>query len=302
MGLLKPIIWKFVNPVSLVKIIRLQRNRKKIDRKRDDAQLKLYSQILVGDFLHYGYFDDPKKDPAEMSLNDLYRAQKRYAEIILEKVTNTTDEILDIGCGMGGLTKMMLEKGWKPSALTPDKTQMHYLREKYPDTPKYHCKLEEFPADENIQRYGTLITSESLQYLRLDEALPLMHKILKPGGIWIACDYFRIGDAHEKSGHNWDAFREKLGKYGWEMIDDRDITPNILPTISYVHMLGQRILLPFMNFGIEKFQVKAPGIHYACESAIPKIMDKTDKYMKIVDPEIFVKQKMYRLMVFRHKA
>ncbi len=97
MGLLKPIIWKFVNPVSLVKIIRLQRNRKKIDRKRDDAQLKLYSQILVGDFLHYGYFDDPKKDPAEMSLNDLYRAQKRYAEIILEKVTNTTDEILDIG-------------------------------------------------------------------------------------------------------------------------------------------------------------------------------------------------------------
>ncbi len=299
MGLLSPVLKKFLNPFSLYKIVKLQRRRKKVSRVRDDAQLKLYSRILKGDFLHYGYFDNPETKPESISLNDIYRAQRRYAEILIEKIPDQRDEILDIGCGMGGLIPMLREKNWRPVALTPDNTQMHYISQKYPDLKKYHCKFEDIPEKENAGRYGVLITFESLQYLNLDQSLPLLHRISKLDATWIACDYFRIGNKAEKSGHYWNEFLEKLKLHGWELTHEQDITPNILPTMAYVYMWGNEIGRPVWDFAVEKFQVKAPGFHYAAESAIPKLRAKFDKALDIVNPEIFSENKSYKLMVFR---
>jgi 2-polyprenyl-3-methyl-5-hydroxy-6-metoxy-1,4-benzoquinol methylase len=298
MSQIRPIIKKVVNPFELVKIIKLQRNRKKTERVRDDAQLKLYSQILKGDFLHYGYFDDPAVQAEDISLNDIYKAQHRYAELLVEKIKNTQDEILDIGCGMGGLLKLLQEKGTKPVALTPDNTQIHYISQKYPEIQHYHCKFEDIPVKENINRYGTVITSESLQYLDLDKSLPLLHKISKPDATWIACDYFRIGDGAEKSGHYWNAFLEKLKIHGWELKFEQDITPNILPTIAYVHLWGHNIGLPLFNFALEKLEIKQPGIYYAIKNIFPFIKQKIDKNLITVNPKIFAENKKYKLMVF----
>ena len=72
MGILSPLLKKILNPVEVYRIAKLQRNRKNIARVRDDAQLKLYSQILKGDFLHYGYFDNPEIKPEDISLNQIY--------------------------------------------------------------------------------------------------------------------------------------------------------------------------------------------------------------------------------------
>jgi SAM-dependent methyltransferase len=298
MSLIKPILKKALNPIELNKIIKLQRNRKKVERVRDDAQLKLYSQILKGDFLHYGYFDDPSIRPEDISLNDIYNAQHRYAELLVEKIKNTKDEVFDIGCGMGGLLKLLIDKGLSPIALTPDNTQIHYISKKYPQIKNYHCKFEDVPVEENINRFGTLITSESLQYLDLDKSLPLLHKISKPDATWIACDYFRIGDGAEKSGHYWDSFLEKLKKHGWELKSEQDITPNILPTIAYVHLWGNNIGMPLYRFALEKLELKQPGIYYAIKSIFPFLQEKIDKNLKTVNPVVFAENKKYKLMVF----
>jgi SAM-dependent methyltransferase len=302
MSQIRPIIKKVVNPFELVKIIKLQRNRKKVERVRDDAQLKLYSQILRGDFLHYGYFDDPTVQPEDISLNDIYRAQHRYAELLVEQIKNSDDQVLDIGCGMGGLLKLLQDKNLKAVALTPDNTQIHYISGKYPDIQHYHCKFEDIPLAENLNRFGTLITSESLQYLDLDRSLPLLHKISKPNATWIACDYFRIGDGAEKSGHYWNSFLEKLKTHGWELKFEQDITPNILPTIAYVHLWGHNIGLPLFQFALEKLEVKQPGIYYAIKNIFPFIKQKIDKNLITVNPQIFAENKKYKLMVFEKIA
>jgi hypothetical protein len=144
-----------------------------------------------------------------------------------------------------------------------------------------------------------LITSESLQYLDLDKSLPLLHKISKPDATWIACDYFRIGDGAEKSGHYWDSFLQKLTTYGWQLTFEQDITPNILPTIAYVHLWGNNIGLPLYHFALEKLEVKGPGIHYAIKSSLPILKEKIDKNLRTVDPVIFSANKKYKLMVFK---
>jgi SAM-dependent methyltransferase len=299
MSIVSEVLKKFVNPVSLYTIIKLQRGRKKVERVRDDAQLKLYSQILKGDFLHYGYFDDPEIKAEDISLNQVYNAQLHYAELLLEKLNGNGKQVLDIGCGMGGLLKLLSEKGYQPTALTPDNTQVHHISEKYPKIPILHSKFEDMDGDKYLGNFDALITSESLQYLSLDLALPMLHKISKPGAQWIACDYFRTGDKAEKSGHYWDTFLEKINTYGWKLEYEQDITPNILPTISYVYMWGNKIGLPLYNFGVEKLQVKAPGIYFAVKDLLPKIRQKIDKNLMTVNPEVFAQNKRYKLMVFR---
>ncbi len=294
------ILKRFINPIHLARVIRLQRNRKKVQRVYDDAQLKLYHQILPGDYLHYGYFDDPAVHPLDITLNMIYKAQDRYAEKLLELVTDANRPILDIGCGMGGLMGMMNKKGWTAIGLTPDKNQAYHIRNKYPNT-LIQSKFEELDGSQYNGHFGTVITSESLQYLQPDIALPLIDKILVQGGKWVACDYFRIGTQGEKSGHNWETFVSALNKYGFKITVEIDITPNILPTIAYVHHWGANIFIPAKNFGLEKLKVKAPGIYYAVEEAIPILEEKIQKNIDTVDPKIFATNKRYVLLVMERK-
>jgi cyclopropane fatty-acyl-phospholipid synthase-like methyltransferase len=299
MSLLSPLLKKLLNPVEVYRIIKLQRGRKKAERVYDDAQLKLYGQLLPGGFLHYGYFDDPSVQAGDISLNMIYQAQYRYAERLTDKLPSGNGEALDIGCGMGGLLPLIQKKGMMPVALTPDKTQIHHITQKFPDIQRYQCRFEDIPLQENLARFDALITSESLQYLKLDEALPLMHKISKEDAIWVACDYFRTGVKAERSGHQWEEFVRKLEVHGWRIEYEDDITEHILPTIAYVYMWGNNIGRPLMEFGIDKLKLKAPGWYYAAKESIERIKGKLDRNLATVDPVLFGQNKRYKLIVMR---
>jgi cyclopropane fatty-acyl-phospholipid synthase-like methyltransferase len=291
---------KFLNPFELRKIYLLQKNRKRVERVYDDAQLKLYHKIMPGDFLHYGYFKDPNIKPGDISLNQFYQAQLVYAEQLIDRITDTANPILDVGCGMGGLLRIMNERKMNAIGLTPDINQIKHITNTYPNK-TMHCRFEDMPSGEYEQHFGTVLTSESLQYLNLDIALPTIQKILKHGGKWIACDYFKFGEAHEKSGHNFQEFLKKLDANGFQITFQQDITPHILPTISFVHLWATQVVVPLKDFGVEKMQVKAPGIYYALQNVFPRIDQKIQKNIDTIDPAIFAKQKQYILMQIERK-
>ena len=207
-----------VHPVHLFHAIKLQIGRRWEEQARDDPQLKLFSGLLPGDFLHYGYFDEPSVPPEELSLNDIARAQLRYAHLVTDRVVDRASPVLDIGCGMGGLIRILRERRFSPVGLTPDRRQLDYIRDTYQDVPVIAGKFEEIPVEGNAGRYGTAITAESLQYLELDRTLPLLDAILKPGGRRVACDYFRKNTALDKSGHEWADFVTRLTKYASKII------------------------------------------------------------------------------------
>lgn len=294
--MVKSVIKRLVYPKHLWKVISLQRNRKKGDRAKDDAQLKLYAQMLPSGFLHYGYFKDAAVRPEDISLNMLEQAQLDYAIKLADLILDKESPALDIGCGMGGLIKVLKDKGMNPIALSPDRNQIAYISEKYPDVKNFECKFEDMPVAGYEQKFGTLITSESLQYLKIDKALPLMQTLLKPGGRWIACDYFRVGEATERSGHNWQLFEAALKEHGFKIVFEEDITPHILPTIAYAHMWGTRIALPLKEYLFSKLKTKQPGFHYALEHALTGIDASIAKNMETVNPQTFASQKKYVLL------
>jgi cyclopropane fatty-acyl-phospholipid synthase-like methyltransferase len=296
MSIASGIIKRLLLPPHIFRVISLQRNRKKHDRAADDAQLKLYHDILPGDFLHYGYFEDPNIDPLDMSFRMIYEAQDNYGRKLTSLITDFENPVFDVGCGMGGLLGQMNALNLKAIGLTPDKNQIKHIRHKYPNE-VIHAKFEELDANQYQDFFGTLITSESLQYLKLDLALPIIQKVLKRGGKWIACDYFKTGEQGEKSGHNWKVFEEKLHQFGFKISFQEDITAHILPTIGYAHHWATKIGIPLKNYAVGKLKVKAPGFYYALEEAIPQIDKKIDKNVLTVNPEVFAANKRYILMV-----
>ena len=134
----------FLNPLKWIAAIKHHKKQKVYRRSEHDLELKLYNKILVNDMLHWGYFDNPQIAPEEISLNVFSRAQHRYAENIADLIDSKDQPVLDVGCGMGGMADMLLEKGFVIELLTPNNSQKQYLKGKYSDIPFHHCKYEEF--------------------------------------------------------------------------------------------------------------------------------------------------------------
>jgi cyclopropane fatty-acyl-phospholipid synthase-like methyltransferase len=298
----KPLLKKIFWPPHVWKAFTAKKNQKNFKRSAEDPQLKLYDQILKTGFLHYGYFDDPTKPAAEISFNDIRRAQIRYAELIIEQICNEKGTVLDVGCGMGGLIGLLLEKNLQPTGITPDRVQINYISKKYPQAKLIHAKFQKMPIDDYKHFFDTVIHSESLQYMGLDKAIKNVLAILKPGGRWIVVDYFRVDEAHEKSGHKWQEFTKKLEENDLEIIYKQDITANIKPTLGFIYMWGNEIGKPIFKFLTSKLEKKHPGKHYLVQEIIEKLSHKIDKNLDIVNPEVFIKDKNYILLSIERRA
>ena len=311
-ALARTVLKRATNPRHLWSVVKLQRARGGTQRVRDDAQLQLIARILPGGFLHYGYFDDADRQPEDLSLNEIVRAQLRYAELVTDQIEDRSAPVLDVGCGMGGLIPLLQRRGFSPVALTPDRSQIQYIRRMYPSVPAIHAKLEELNDPEHAdhaRRYGTIITAESLQYLKLDQAVPMMAALLKSTGRWIVCDYFRVAGRTgapdvkpNTGGHDWDDFCRRIECAGWKSVHESDITANVLPTLRCVYMCGQRFGLPALQFAVEKLRRRRPGLHYILEEVLGQLTDVLTEHLEVVNPETFATQKKYMLMVMVRRA
>jgi SAM-dependent methyltransferase len=296
------IVRRLVNPLHLFRALRLHATRQPARRFRDDPFLKYCAGIVPGDFLHYGFFTDPQIQPEDVSINDIARAQLRYAELLVEQIADRESPVLDVGCGMGGLVGVLLRESLVPVALTPDATQCGYIRQKYPDVPLISEKFERMPLRDNRERFGTVITSESLQYLKLDRALPRMGAILKPGGRWIVCDYFRRKPSAGASGHVWDDFTARLSDGGWSITHERDITPHVVPTLRCAYMWCERLGRPLLDYATHQLRRKTPGVHYILGHAIEGVESIVDRTMETQHPEQFAETWKYMLLVIQREG
>jgi cyclopropane fatty-acyl-phospholipid synthase-like methyltransferase len=288
-----------INPVEWIRAYRFHKSTARLDKSQFDLELYLYSKMLKNDMLHYGYFEDVAIKPETISIEQLEQAQITYAEKIIDKIVNSKDPVLDAGCGMGGLAKLMLAKNLKVEVLTPNKNQIDYIRQTYKGLASHHCKFELF---ESTRRFGTIINSESLQYINLDRAFNKVETVLLPGGRWIIVDYFRLhGRGTSRSGHLLDTFREKLGEYGWRVVHEQDITPNVLPTLAFANMYVERFFIPLKHFAFERLRFKKPWLYYLTGKIRESIERKIDKEMAAIDSSKFIDEKKYLLFVLEKK-
>ena len=309
--ILKQILGRALLPHHVVRWMRRRRTHQRVPTVHANAQLLLYNRMLPGDFLHYGYFDDPEAPPETISFDAIRRAQHRYAEKLLERIDRPEQAVLDAGCGMGGMLGLLRAAGHEVTGLTPDRFQVEHIGRNYPGIPVLHCRFEDLLADRLRDRFrahfGTVIHSESIQYMQPDGVFAVMREILAPGGTWIVADYFRRGDGgdspragvRERSGWRLGRFRRLLADNGFEIADEADITANVLPTLGFAHLLATRIGLPGIDFARDKLRAKSPAVHYVVANVAERVRDAALRGAAVIDPAGFAARKRYMLMTLR---
>jgi len=292
---------RVAHPRHTIEWLKHLRKKPHAAKSVDDAQLKLYAEILPGDFLNYGYFDDPDIAPEKLSLHDIQQAQIRYGQLLIDQIQNRKGTVLDAGCGMGGLLNLLVEQGFSPTALTPNRAQIKYIESRHPAVPMIQGKFEDIPVEKFRRHFDTVITSESFQYVNLSAGLATMERILAPGGRWILCDYFRTTARARKSGHLWTDFVQALEKNNWRVVSEKNITRNALPTIRFIDLCARRVGLPVLNFALGKLQKKRPALHYLFEEVIETSRAYLLDQLELVNPETFAREKKYMLLVIERR-
>jgi len=282
-----------LSPVKLVRAIRLHRARHRLSRTMSDEGLKFFSEILPGDFLHFGFFEDPNRNPREISLADVERAQLAFTQLFIERMSDRTKPVLDVGCGMGGVSARLLAEGFVPVALTPDVQQIAYIQTKYPAIELIRGRFEDIDAAAHAHRFGTIINSESLQYLDLKKSAKLVNKVLAPGGRWLIADFFRTSEAYKGSGHVWEKVKNVFAANGLTLVFERDISPNVAVTLRYIHMLAATVAMPLMRLGTRKLARKQPGIHLMCTDFIDDLLALANYRIEVLSPETQQRERRY---------
>lgn len=279
-----------------------------------NAQLLLYSRMLRGDFLHYGYFDDPEVAPERISFDDLHRAQLRYAEKLLDLIGPPDRPVLDAGSGMGGMLGLLRDAGHEVTGLTPDRLQIEHIRSAYPGIPVLHCRFEDLARDRLRDRFrvhfGTIVHSESLQYMHPEGVFAVLGQIPGSNWQWIVADYFRRADGaggpagrerrpRNRSGWRIDYFRARLREHGFRVVREEDITAHVLPTLGFARLLADRIGLPALEFARDRVRAKTPALHYVVENVAERARDAAVRSAAVLDPAAFAAEKQYLMMSIR---
>ena len=290
---------QLLNPVKWVGAYRLKKKDGKYDKSKSDLELNLYSKILKNDMLHYGYFEDTTIEPESISIKSVEDAQIKYAQNIVDLITDKDGFILDVGCGMGGLSAILTEQKFKVEALTPNKNQIRHIQNKYKTIPVHNCKFEDVAE---TKKYRTVINSESFQYINLEKGLAKINAITDSGAKWIITDYFRLhNDGINKSSHLLADFVETIEKSNWKIVYQKDITPNILPMLRFLRLYVDRFIFPIKNFAFDKLRYKQGFLYHLTQELRDGIDSKITKEVASIDPVKFENEKKYMIFVLERE-
>lgn len=288
---------RVIYPRHAVALAKCFRAKKRDRKSAHDAELKFCADVLPGDFLNYGFYEDPSIPPEQISLHQIQQAQIRYGQLLVDQIRDRNSPVLDAGCGMGGLLNLLVAQKFAATALTPNHSQIEHIHARHPSVQLLEGKFDSETLRECGGRFGTVITSESFQYIKLVAGLKTLKHVLAPGGRWILCDYFRIAETKRRSGHQWADFNDALVTHGWKVVSQRDITANVLPTLRYLHMLGGRVGIAAADFIVNKIRRKRPALHHVLEGVIGDWRSYLSDQVQTVSPEVFAREKKYMLMV-----
>lgn len=206
-----------------------------------EVGLLMARYLLDSEELHYGYWtpDLPVK------LSNLPAAQRKHTDLILSHLPASARRVLDVGCGTGGLSLRLLERGCEVECVAPDSTLLDCAEKRLGGRAKIHrLKFEDFSAG---APFDAVIFSESFQYVPIEESLANVSRLLAPGGSLLICDFFkRSGKPGSPigGGHKLRRVMDSLAAAGFAAKTDIDITEQAAPTMTLAAEFLEKVGAP----------------------------------------------------------
>lgn len=269
-----------------------------------DIELFFATEILRLRSLHYGYWEDPQKKT--LTLKDLRQAQADYTQKLFSFIPDGIKTVLDVGAGIGDNARELLRRGYRVTALSPDKNHRRYFEDMPKERLTFHnVRFEDFESEE---RFDLVLLSESLNYFNWDIGLEQCHRYTKEGKYLLVAAIFRRfeGLALEEPFPKDKPFRfeqipyvNMAASWGFVLQDALDITENVTPTLELIHLALQKYGWPLhMSY---KLMNKLP-LEQWFPGPIKRIKEIKNYYQKRVDPEHFRTRAKYAILLFQKQS
>ena len=137
----------------------------------------------------------------EHMINDVEGCQEGYVKMA-ELIPKNAVKLLDLGCGTGLELDEIFKLLPKIKVTGIDLTQamLNKLRQKHPDKDLTRINANYFDCKFGTEEYDVVISFQTMHHFSHSDKIKLYSKVcqaLKPGGIYIECDYMVIKQVDE---------------------------------------------------------------------------------------------------------
>ena len=273
-----------------------------------DLELFFCTEILKLNSLHYGYWEESEK-PTEgdnkLTLDRLREGQQKYTDILIEAIPENVKSILDVGCGIGDVSRALSKLEYDVTAISPDNNHAQYFENYRSQLTFLQTKFEDLDIND---RFDLILMSESQNYFPTEVGFRQCNTLLSPEGYLLVSGMFRKDSDSEftEVANTIEDYAKAAKKHGLLLIENVDITPNILPTIDFIYESMERYVEPSIKMLNQFISSIAPVKSWFIKVFFRKQMQKTlqlyNYYRKRTNPLFFEKNIVYARLLFQHNV
>ena len=273
-----------------------------------DLELFFCTEILKLNSLHYGYWEESEKlkeEDAKLTLDCLRGAQQKYTDVLIEAIPKDVKSILDVGCGIGDVSRALSKLEYDVTAISPDSNHAQYFENLLSPLTFLQTKFEDLDID---GKFDLILMSESQNYFPTEIGFRRCTTLLLPKGYLLVSGMFRKDSDSEftEVPNTIENYAKAAEKHGLLLIENVDITQNILPTIDFIYESMERYVEPSVTM-INQFissiaPVKSWFIKVFFRKQMQKILQLYNYYRKRTDPLFFEKNIVYARLLFQYNV
>ena len=273
-----------------------------------DLELFFCTEILKLNSLHYGYWEESEKlkeEGTKLTLDCVRNAQQKYTNILIEAIPENVKSILDVGCGIGDVSKALSKLGYDVTAISPDNNHAKYFENHLSKLTFLQTKFEDLKVD---RQFDLVLMSESQNYFPTEIGFRQCTTLLSPEGYLLVSGMFRKDSDSEftEVPNTIEDYAKIAEKHGLLVIENVDITPNILPTIDYIYESMESYVEPsvkMLNQFISSIApLKSRFIKFFFRKQIDKTLQIYRYYRRRTDPLFFEKNIVYARLLFQYNV
>ena len=273
-----------------------------------DLELFFCTEILKLTSLHYGYWGENEKLTAEgkkLTLACLRDAQQKYTDILIEAIPSNVKSILDVGCGIGDVSRALSNLGYDVTAISPDNNHAKYFENQPAKLTFLQTKFEDLDLE---NKFDLILMSESQNYFPTEIGFHQCTTLLSPEGYLLVSGMFKKDSGSEiaEVPNTINDYAKIAEKHGLLLIENVDITQNILPTIDFIYESMESYVEPsvkMLNQFISSISpLKSAFIKFFFRKQINKTLQIYNYYRRRTDPLFFEKNIVYARLLFRYNV
>ncbi len=246
-----------------------------ISHEETNLELFVCTRILKLDSLHFGYWENGEA----LTMENVRRAQQRYTEKLIGHIPETVHSVLDVGCGIGDVSRALAQKQFKVTALSPDREHKAYF--KRPDLAAVRFYNKKFEDLDISDTFDLILMSESQNYFDRVEGFRQCTRYLKKGGYLLVCGMFKKNgnpDIFKYVGNREEDYIETAAHHGFKLCRHKDITPHVLPTMEFARTQFQEYVVPF----IDAFNLYARGTSPVKQKLLRLVFRKELRRVRVI--------------------